>query len=521
MNTVRIFTPGLALFILVYIVSSFKNEPSVGERLAKSFENEIYNEFDTLVFDSVFNRTIDSLSTKFYDAKTIRDFYTKNRCCPILIIKFYGNRSLDSLFSFLQNSTRHGFNPEAFSTTELNDLLSQFRENKFTNVAQSYTMLAKLELLSADAYLNYVNSLKFGVVDPRKVFLSYYIPVERPNNQSTIRLLNSVSILDTLNKVQQKSPEYDALQSAYLEAGNDSVRRILAVNMERLRWILPKTGAHYVQVNIPDFNLVYFNQGDTLIKMKVCVGAKIDKDYDKKMEVFKAKGDYEDKPNNHETPMLFSSITLLYTNPVWNIPESIAKKEIYPMALRSRHYLNKNQISVYYKNKLIRDPSNIRWSKYSAEKLPFRFVQRSGTKNSLGKFKFAFENNSSIYLHDTNNKKAFKFANRAISHGCIRLERPLKFAELLVRDKDKYDRLRSEIGLMPLDTIHLAEYKTTLAAKLKSKDFRVIPSAFTPQKPVPLLITYFTAWKANNRIEYRPDVYGLDKKLWIAMNRIR
>lgn len=489
--------------------------------MSKSFKSKIYKKFDTLVFDSVFNRTMDTLSRRLSNTKSIKAFYAGNAGSPKLIVKFYGNRNLDTLLSFLQNSNQHGLNPEMFSTKELAGLLEELKENKYTNVEQAYPTLAKVELLSADAYISYVNYLRFGVVDPRKVFSRYLIPVKRPDHQSAIGLLNSIDISDTLDHVQNKSRQYKALQSAYLQTEDDAVRRILAVNMERLRWVLPKMGEEYVQVNIPDFNLVYYKQEDTLAMMKVCVGSKSDEDYDKKMEVFKKSGDYEDRPDNHETPMLFGSITLLYANPVWNIPESIAKNEIYPTVLKNRSYLNKNQIGVYYKNKLVQDPGRIRWSKYSREKLPFRFVQKSGPKNSLGKFKFAFQNNSSIYLHDTNFKKAFKLTNRAISHGCIRLERPLKFAELLVADKAKYDKLRSEIGLAPLDSSRLVAYKLNRAKKVQVKNLIPEPVAFSPKKPVSLLITYFTAWEMNNKIEYRPDVYGMDKKLWLAINKVR
>lgn len=518
-ETLRTFTLLLGVFTLLYFNDAFKKEASIGELLTKRFENEIYKEFDTLAFDAVFKHTVDSLSHKLSNTPTLKKFYSQNSYHPQLIINFYQNNNLDSLVSFLQNSEKHGFNPKAFSSDELLRLLQELKQNKYTHVSQSYATLARVELLAADAYINYVSYLKYGVVDPRKIFSRYFITVKRPGSQFAVRLLNSENMTDTLVGIQHKSSQYKALQVAYLQAENDSIGQILAVNMERLRWILPPTGEEYVQVNIPDFNLVYFKQKDTLATMKVCVGSKADLDYDQKMERFKKTNNLEDKPNNHETPLLFSSITMCYANPEWNIPESIAKNEIFPSTLKNRGYLSKNEINVFYKNKLVRNPYRIRWSTYSREKLPFRFVQKSGLKNALGKFKFAFENNSSIYLHDTNNKKAFKFANRAVSHGCIRLEKPLKFAELLVSDKDKYDKLRAEVGLAPVNNIN----KQSVSAKSIDKPKYFVPEsiAFTPKKPIPLLITYFTAWEKNNRIEYRPDVYGLDQKLWLAMNKSR
>jgi len=509
------------LLVLIYILGSFKKEPTIGELLAKNFENEIYNDFDTTAFESVFIKTIDSLSSKITNAKSIKTYYASNGYAPKLIVEFYGNKNLDSLENYLQNSTAHGFNSKIFSTEEIRNLLDKLKANAFNKVEESYPVIAKLELLSANAYTNYASYLKFGAVNPRKIFLQYYIDVKQPDSLFIPRLLNSASMLDTLRNLQDKSEQYKALQFAYLHAKNDSIRRVLSVNMERLRWVLPEMGKQYVQVNIPDFSLVYFNHQDTLTQMKVCVGGKREKDYEEKLKIFEKTRDLDDRPKNHETPMLFSTISTLYANPVWNIPESIAQTEIYSMARKNRNYLSKNNIKVYYKNKLIRNPSSIRWYKYSREKLPFRFVQGPGTENSLGKFKFFFPNNSSIYLHDTDYKKAFKFSNRAISHGCIRLEKPLKLAELLVSDKNNYDKLRMEVGLNPLDSARLVLYKKKQAEKVKTESPELKPSVFAPKKPVPLLITYHTAWAQNDKIEYRPDVYGMDEKLWAAMKKFR
>ncbi len=510
---------GTGFCILIYIISSFKSEPTLGELLASQFKNEIYNNFDTLQFNNILNRTIDSLSPKFKHSNTIRNFYATNGFSTNLVVKFYGNQKLDSLVLFLSKSSEHGVNPEIFSTKDIDSLLKELKANKYTNVNQSYATLAKLELLTANAYISYVSILKFGLVDPRTIHTGYLISLKQPDSLFVTNLLNSVSLTDTLQDVQYKSDQYKALQFAYLQNKNDSVRKILAVNMERLRWALPHTGEEFIQVNIPEFSLVYFNKKDTLTKMKVCVGAKIDNNYEEKYKIFEKSGDYDDKPKNHETPMLFSYINTLYANPVWNIPQSIASSEIYTMASRNRNYLTKNRISVYYRNKLIQNPNQIRWYKYSRDKLPFRFVQQAGENNSLGKFKFSFKNDNSIFLHDTNNKKAFKLSNRAISHGCIRLEKPLKLAELLVFDKEKYEKIRSKIGLAPLDSTKIAQFKG-INLLSKPKPIEALQMAFTPKKPIPILITYFTAWEKNNKIEYRPDVYGMDIKLWAAMNNI-
>jgi murein L,D-transpeptidase YcbB/YkuD len=514
------------LFIpLVLTISScgwFKEPPEIGKVLSEHFKNKMYKEFDTVSYDSIFVKTMDSLSSTFINPKTIKSFYINNNAEPNLVTKFYVNGDLDSLASYLENSTRHGFNPKIFKTDEIKGLLSDLSANKFKKVEESYPVIAKLELLSANAYLNYTNYLKYGVVNPRNLFSRYYIKVKRPDSIGMNKLLASENLLDTLKSVQPKSTQYKELQAAYLNANAEDEKRILLLNMERFRWKMPETGTNYVQVNIPDFKLTWFDQQDTVITMKVCVGGKRETGYDEKMKAFAKSGNLDDKPKNHETPLLFSKINSIQANPIWNIPVSIAQSEIYWMARKDRYYLSNSNINVYYKDKLINEPDTINWSRYSRDKLPFKFKQGSGGGNALGKFKFIFDNSSSIYLHDTNNKNGFNLSNRAISHGCVRIEKPLEFAEKLVGDSYTYDKLRAEVDLPPIDSTHVKWYKKRMAAKADTtKSFQLKPAWFGPKKQVPLIITYFTAWSQNDKIQYRPDVYGMDEKLWVAMKKFR
>lgn len=161
-----------------------------------------------------------------------------------------------------------------------------------------YSKLAKLEILSSYAFAKYTSYLKFGVVNPRKIYLRYNIDVKQADSLFVPQMLASVNIIDILNTIQNKSKHYVALEQAYLSSKNDSLKKILAVNMERLRWALPLKSDKYIQVNIPDFRLVYFNREDTITTMKVCVGEKRDADFDKKIKIYEKTGDLEDKPNN-------------------------------------------------------------------------------------------------------------------------------------------------------------------------------------------------------------------------------
>ena len=305
-----------------------------------------------------------------------------------------------------------------------------------------------------------------------------------------------------------------------LQNENDISIQKIKLNMERLRWQMPIKTEEMVLVNIPDFSLTWFKKEDTLAHMNVCVGSKREATYADRMKIFLKTGSLDDKPKNHETPQLISTFNGIQVNPVWNIPVSIAQSEIYWMARRDPYYLSNSNIRVYYKGKQIYEPDTIQWNRYSRDKLPFTFKQGSGAGNALGKFKFVFDNSSSIYLHDTNNKNGFKLKNRAISHGCVRVENPLKFAELMVKDEYQYDQLRMEINLPPIDTNRNNQFQKILAKKNDStKVFKLKPSWFGTRKDIAVVIGYYTAWAENGKVEFRPDVYEYDSILWDAISK--
>jgi murein L,D-transpeptidase YcbB/YkuD len=179
-------------------------------------------------------------------------------------------------------------------------------------------------------------------------------------------------------------------------------------------------------------------------------------------------------------------------NPVWNIPKSIANKEIIVEAAKDRFYLANKSIDVYKDDKLVADPEDIDWTKITKENLPYEFKQEPGTDNSLGRIKFLFNNKSSVYLHDTPAKGAFFRKMRAVSHGCVRLGDPQALALSLFGKGDKYDTIAKD---MDEDNPN----STTIWLS----------------KKVPVYITYVTCWAdENGTLQLRNDVYGLDIVLY-------
>lgn len=515
----------LPLCLFLSSCNWFKTTPEIGVILSEHFKNKLYKDFDTAAYHVVFNRHLDSLQSKLSNPKVISNFYAANERKNLLVTRFYSNGELDTLKSYLENSKVHGFNPEIFRYKDLDQALAVLTANKFKTISEVYPVLADLELYSASSLLKYDTFINYGSINPKKVLNRYYVTTSRPDSGAMNKVLETKSLVKLLKDIQPAGENYKVLQAALANLEKDPSRNAIAikaieVNMERSRWKIPGLSSEYVEVNIPDFSLTWFKEQDTVTHMKVCVGARREKAFEEKQKIYSKTHALDDKPKNHQTPILLSKFSAIEVNPVWNIPVSIAKNEIYNQARRDPYYLSNNNMKVYYKGKLVNDADTIQWEKYSRENLPFQFKQGSGSGNALGKFKFMFDNGASIYLHDTNNKSAFNSSSRAISHGCVRVERPLEFAQKMVHNDAEYDQLRMEVNLPPVDTTKMGIYRKKLAKKADTLNvFQLKPKWFGTRKNISVFINYKTAWAENGKIEYRNDVYGLDDALYAAMKK--
>ncbi len=247
----------------------------------------------------------------------------------------------------------------------------------------------------------------------------------------------------------------------------------LELNMERCRWKITPTEERYVWVNIPKFEMKVVDADTLFMKSRVIVGSP-----------------------KKQTPLLRSKITNFLVYPYWNVPYSIATKELLPILKRDTSYLRKNNFEVLNAYNQPVDPKYVIWKKYSETFFPWRLRQQIGDDNSLGILKFNFQNKYGVYLHDTDKHRLFNREMRAMSHGCVRLEKFIDFAKFLIReDSVKY----------PADS---------LIADLKKEKQKYIYM----RKPIPIYINYFTA-EVNERGElfFFIDVYGRDEKMWRAL----
>ncbi len=244
--------------------------------------------------------------------------------------------------------------------------------------------------------------------------------------------------------------------------------RHMELNLERMRWMGTPPEGTYILVNVPDYSLKVLRDGKEEMSMCVVVGDEY-----------------------HSTPVFSGKIKDIIFNPDWIIPRSIAAKEVLPILQRNKRFLTRDSIDVYEsweEGAKLADTSKIDWMAYSEENFPFKLVQKPGKRNPLGRIKFIFPNERSVYLHDTPFREGFKKRMRDMSHGCIRVEHPDKLASLLLEDEP-------EGGRKYMDDIFLTN----------------IPTEVDLEKPVPVQIAYLTTWAdENGRVQYREDLYGHD-----------
>lgn len=230
----------------------------------------------------------------------------------------------------------------------------------------------------------------------------------------------------------------------------------IAANLERWRWIPRKLPDHRIEVNLPTAMLDYYRDGAIPSTMKVAVGSV-----------------------KHQTPMMTADISSIVLNPPWNVPSSIVKNEIGPRLARDPGYLKRQQLKVV--------------GRYESG-LPM-LQQAAGPLSALGRVKFDSPNEFAVFLHDTPSRGGFSRADRLLSHGCVRLERPLELARLVLADDPAWtpERMRQVIDAGKTLRVPLAE-------------------------PIPMYLFYWTGFvDSQGGVYLWDDVYGWDGKLTAAL----
>jgi murein L,D-transpeptidase YcbB/YkuD len=229
---------------------------------------------------------------------------------------------------------------------------------------------------------------------------------------------------------------------------------------------------YLVLVNIAAFKAAIIRDGQTIWTMKVIVGGK-----------------------DNETPELRSELKSVVFNPTWSVPRSIATEEMLPDIKQDPDFFAKGGYELYGREGNRVDPALVDWSTFSKNNFPFRLVQQPGPRNQLGQIKFMIPNRYSVCMHDTPSRPLFASTNRALSHGCIRIDDPLAFAELVLRDEGW---TRDEID-----------------AQIESGNTKSIALA----KPPPVYVFYMTTEVDDlGKIYFYNDVYGRDASVLKALD---
>jgi murein L,D-transpeptidase YcbB/YkuD len=459
----------------------------------------------------------------------------------------------DSLFSLIRNSRTYGLIAKDYHYQALDTLLNNFYEKKDSAYNVSY--IAAFEALITDAYLkfgahlnkgrfnpdtmllewkpkkldtNWVSILKFGLEENKmrnsldslepvhegyhflKQALNDYIAETKDMNWDSVSFANVTDTLKLKQELKKKlmdTGDYDdslkvndslklakaikSFQKKFnlepdgklgkytkqaLGLSKELTIRQMEMALERWRWEPRKYPERYAIINIPsaEVNVWEWDKKkkiDTLVfNSRVVVG----------------------KPD-HETPTLKSKINYMLVYPYWNVPYSIAWKEILPMVQRDTNYIHKKNFEVInWKGEVVTDLSKLKWKKFSKDYLPVKFRQRIGDENSLGICKFNFNSKYGVYMHDTNSKRYFKTFYRYQSHGCIRLEKFVEMARFLIRD----DTLK-----IPYDTLN------AYFARQEQRQINL-------RKPLPIYVRYFTASADSNlTLHLNLDIYKKDRQM--------
>ncbi len=377
----------------------------------------------------------------------------------------------DALLNAVLRAGEHGLDPDLFHAALLRNAAALLPLDR--------------ELLLSDAFLAYADALARGAV-PIEFRMDDEDLAPEPIAVAAAldNALNSPDPAASLEALAPNSPDYTALRRALrsyqwaatdggaapIGAADDTTRQMqqsaadrvpdktnearlrqIAVNLERWRWLPRNLPADRVMVDIADAQLVLYQGDRPVFTTRVVVGQ-----------------------SDWQTPELRTSIESLLFNPPWNVPASIASREILPKLAQDPDYLSRHHM--------------VTRSNGAIQQLP-------GPGSALGQLKFELPNRFDVYLHDTPLKKLFSRDNRRQSHGCVRVENPRELAALLLQQ--------------PVEVINKG-------IALGYTNRRMLPA------PVAVFLVYQTAFVgADGVIEFRPDVYQRDEQIWQHLHPAR
>ncbi|HSD64254.1 MAG TPA: L,D-transpeptidase family protein, partial [Ignavibacteriaceae bacterium] len=401
-----------------------------------------------------------------------------------------------------------GIQPKSKNYKELQAALEHFKKYKNLTWKDIPDLNKKIEPGDSCRDINLIADrlINLGFLDSSKIKMKNFSAYDS-------LLLEPVKKFQRLNGLNEDG----VLGKATIKKLNitpDEYIKKIEINLERLRWINYSDTSRYIVVNIPDFRLHVVENKKELFNIKVCTGRKRPANFENRLKVYKKTKRLYDKPDDWQTPCIFGEISNLILNPTWTVPKSIIREEILAGIKKDSDYLLNKNFKVYEGDTEI-NYNDVDIKELAVNNIPYRIVQDPGAGNALGRIKFMFTNPFGIYLHDTPARAPFSLSNRAVSHGCIRVEKPLIIADYILKGNSNWniDYLKIEIGQKVDDKSIISEYYKKRSELRKNRSFGRSTEVVLNKK-IPLFIDYYTAWVDDNgEINFRDDVYDQDKIL--------
>lgn len=243
---------------------------------------------------------------------------------------------------------------------------------------------------------------------------------------------------------------------------------LLAINFINKTRYLASIEPSFLIINIPAFELELIDNGQVALQSRVIVG----------------------KPYR-QTPLLSSRISNLVINPSWHVPRSLLTRDLLPKVRKNGGYIQDRNFNVFDNQGQMVSKTAQEWQDLAHGRFPYRLVQKPGEGNTLGRYKFYFKNKYSVYLHDTADKALFAESNRALSSGCIRIDKVEELANWmasnLVIDKQTWVEMQAE---------------------------RQKTQWFSLEQSLPIHLVYWTAWVDKWAVaQFRNDIYHKNSTL--------
>lgn len=556
-NTLRRFSP-VCLFVLLLVSCNNKDAPIDGNIVADpgELDNKIAENIAVVRQKALRDSGKIDDSTRLELKGVVNKFYSTNGDQPVWSHAGKWQPLADSLYQFITRAEREGLFPEDYHAQELTSLRDSLNADSITRMNAG--LWTRAEILLTDGFLHILKDLKQGRLQPdsmsmnkdlvlgdkfffaslntllekkdltglfrsvqpghnaywelkksipkfvdnmdRRTYTHVTYPFKRGDRNDSLyfvrqlqkRLLEAACI-DALKGLPDSAQLTHAVKKYQVKYrlkvdglyGRDVVGSMnandvekfkqIAITLDKYKHLPEKMPSKYIWVNLPGNYLVLMDSDTVVLESKVIIG----------------------RPETR-TPLLTSEISDIITYPTWTVPNSIIVKQYLPKLKRNPNYISRIGLKLLNSMGEVVDPNSVNWSKYSRG-IPYRVMQSSGDNNSLGVMKFNFSNKYSVYLHDTNQRYLFKNADRALSHGCIRVQEWDKLA-FYIADNDSIMSKRKDSLKYTADSI-----RNWIAKKEMHR--------IDVKNHIPLYIRYFTCEGKNGEIKFYNDIYGEDKQL--------